>query len=193
MPERGSDGRYVKGSSGNPAGRRRGAVNKLNQEIRELIRQALDEEGGAEYLRWAAREHPVAFLSLLGRLVPAEIRGALEIVPVVSIRDYTGREHERGPRVVKGSGGVLESEPLWGSPNDQATPALGPGTVQDRQVEPERVEPVIPDHGMPPEEDELDPIPKSKPLTPSAEAALPIVRVLRPWENERPSHAETDD
>ncbi len=87
MPERGSDGRYVKGSSGNPAGRRRGAVNKVNQEIRKLIRQALDEEGGVRYLRWAARRQPVAFLALLGRLIPAEIRGTLEIVPVVSIRD----------------------------------------------------------------------------------------------------------
>ena len=58
MPERDSDGRYVKGTSGNPAGRRRGAVNRVTQEVREMVRQALDEEGGVKYLRWASRAQP---------------------------------------------------------------------------------------------------------------------------------------
>ncbi len=59
---------------------------------------------------------------------------------------------------------------------------------------------MIPDHGMPPEEDELEPIPKRKPLTPSEEAALPVVTlesstwtIKRPWEDEWPTTAETDD
>ena len=95
MSKRDATGRFAKGSSGNPRGRPTGAEAQITREVRELVRQALDDEGGTGYLRWAAREHPVAFLSLVGRLVPAEIRGALEIVPVVSIRDYTGVEHER--------------------------------------------------------------------------------------------------
>ena len=57
-----------------------------------MLRQALEEEGGVEYLRWAARKKPAAFLSLLGRLLPAEIRASIEHeeLTTVIIRDYTG-------------------------------------------------------------------------------------------------------
>ncbi len=94
MAERDENGRFVAGTSGNRAGRPRGAENKLNREVRELVRQALDEEGGVEYLRWAARMKPVAFLSLLGRLVPAEIRASLDATTLLILRDYTGVESE---------------------------------------------------------------------------------------------------
>ena len=90
--ERDESGRFAVGTSGNPAGRPRGAANKLNREVREMLRQALEEEGGVEYLRWAARNQPAAFLSLLGRLLPAEIKASIdhEGLPTVTIRDYTG-------------------------------------------------------------------------------------------------------
>ena len=82
-------------------GWRWGAENKLTREVRELIRQALDEEGGVEYLRWAARKKPQAFLALLGRLLPAEIRAFVEQESQVTLvlRDYTGinlHRRERG-------------------------------------------------------------------------------------------------
>ena len=90
MAERDEGGRFI--SSGNPAGRPRGAENKISREVREMLRQALEEEGGVEYLRWAARKKPAAFLSLLGRLLPAEIRASIdhEELTTVIIRDYTG-------------------------------------------------------------------------------------------------------
>lgn len=60
-----------------------------------MVRQALDEEGGVEYLRQVARDHPQAFLSLLGRLIPAELKASIEgSVPMVVVRDYTGIEWE---------------------------------------------------------------------------------------------------
>ena len=67
-------------------GRKSGTANKLTRELREMIRQALDEEGGVEYLRWAARNQPNAFLSLVGRLVPAEIHnGRLDVDSVEGV------------------------------------------------------------------------------------------------------------
>ena len=80
-------------------GRKRGTPNRLGREVREFIREALDREGGAEYLQRAAREQPVAFLGLLGKLLPAEIRASLdhEGLPTVILRDYTGLEHEKLP------------------------------------------------------------------------------------------------
>ena len=83
MAERDERGRFI--SSGNPAGRPRGSQNKINREIRELIREALDQEGGSQYLRQAARENPAAFLSLVGRLVPAEIKGVIESDVVINV------------------------------------------------------------------------------------------------------------
>ena len=41
MAERDESGRFEAGTSGNPVGRPRGAANRLNREIREMLRQAL--------------------------------------------------------------------------------------------------------------------------------------------------------
>ena len=59
-----------------------------------MVRQALDEEGGVEYLRQVARDHPQAFLSLLGRLIPAEFKAEISTRPLVRITDYTGVKWE---------------------------------------------------------------------------------------------------
>ena len=66
-------------------------------EVRTMVRQALEKEGGVEYLRWAARKKPAAFLSLLGRLLPAEIRASLDHdgLPTVILRNYCGVEFEQ--------------------------------------------------------------------------------------------------
>ena len=87
MAERDELGRFI--SSGNPAGRPRGSENKINREIRELIREALDQEGGSRYLRRAARETPVAFLALIGRLMVI-----IDRLGVLSLK----ARHLNGPR-----------------------------------------------------------------------------------------------
>ena len=55
-------------------GRKRGVPNKTTRALRELVLLALDEAGGVDYLRRMADEQPVAFLGLVGRLLPLEAR-----------------------------------------------------------------------------------------------------------------------
>lgn len=55
------------------SGRKPGQVNHLTRQLKDLVRQALDECGGVEYLKIQASENPVAFLSLCARLLPSEL------------------------------------------------------------------------------------------------------------------------
>lgn len=55
-------------------GRPRGVPNRLSGELREMILASLHAVGGVDYLCRMAHEQPVAYLSLLGRLLPLEAR-----------------------------------------------------------------------------------------------------------------------
>lgn len=65
-----------KGGARAGAGRPKGSLDKGNAMIRELIVEALDNLGGAQYLENTARSHPAAFLSLLGKVMPVQLEGA---------------------------------------------------------------------------------------------------------------------
>lgn len=56
-------------------GRQKGTPNKINAELRDMILQALDQVGGVQYLVERAYEHPVAFLTLLGKVLPMTVQG----------------------------------------------------------------------------------------------------------------------
>lgn len=58
-------------------GRKKGVPNKLTRVLKDMILGALDDAGGQAYLAEQARKNPSAFLSLLGRLVPQELKGEL--------------------------------------------------------------------------------------------------------------------
>lgn len=58
-----------------PKGRQKGTVNKVTKILKDQVLQALDEEGGVTYLRKLAREEPVAFSGLLGRILPTQVTG----------------------------------------------------------------------------------------------------------------------
>lgn len=58
-------------------GRPRGAKNKISGSIKEMILQALESAGGMDYLAAQAQANPAAFMSLLGKLVPSELRAEL--------------------------------------------------------------------------------------------------------------------
>lgn len=51
-------------------GRQKGTPNKVTAELRDMILQALADEGGVAYLRRQARKTPGPFLSLLAKLLP---------------------------------------------------------------------------------------------------------------------------
>ena len=56
-------------------GSRRGVPNQLSGDVKAMILAALDAAGGAEYLLRQAKQNPVAFMSLLGKLLPTQLTG----------------------------------------------------------------------------------------------------------------------
>ncbi len=54
-------------------GRPKGSPNKLNGSMKEMIMEAFEKAGGAEWLARQADENPVAFMGLLGKLLPSDI------------------------------------------------------------------------------------------------------------------------
>jgi hypothetical protein len=60
-------------------GRRKGTPNKLNADVKAMILGALHDAGGQQYLTQQARENPTAFLTLLGKVLPATINANARI------------------------------------------------------------------------------------------------------------------
>jgi hypothetical protein len=56
-------------------GRQKGTPNRETKALRELILGALEENGGQDYLTAQARQNPVAFLTLLGKVLPMTLAG----------------------------------------------------------------------------------------------------------------------
>lgn len=54
-------------------GRVKGIPNKNTMAIKDMIREALDNAGGSEYLLAQAHENPSAFLALVGKILPKEL------------------------------------------------------------------------------------------------------------------------
>ena len=59
-------------------GRPKGAINKNSKALKDMILGALDDAGGQEYLARQAKENPGPFMTLLGKVVPNEIKGQIE-------------------------------------------------------------------------------------------------------------------
>lgn len=56
-------------------GRPKGSLNRENKQLREMILQALERNGGVDYLAVQAQKNPKAFLALLGRVLPLQVTG----------------------------------------------------------------------------------------------------------------------
>lgn len=65
---------YPKGAP-KVGGRKKGTPNKQTAAIKEMIIQALDNKGGVEYLEKQADANPVAFLGLVGKVLPLQVSG----------------------------------------------------------------------------------------------------------------------
>jgi len=79
-------------------GRKKGVPNKLTGQVREMILKALDDVGGVEYLKAQAFDNPVAFMTLIGKVLPLQVSGPddgpiqvarIELVPMESGDDTT--------------------------------------------------------------------------------------------------------
>lgn len=56
-------------------GRQKGTPNKLTGQVKEMILAALDKAGGAQYLLEQSAANPVAFMGLVGKVLPLQISG----------------------------------------------------------------------------------------------------------------------
>jgi hypothetical protein len=54
-------------------GRTKGTPNKVTGELKDMILTALDDKGGVEYLKKCADDNPVAFLTLVGKVLPLQV------------------------------------------------------------------------------------------------------------------------
>lgn len=71
MDEPKNTGQFGKGNPGKP----KGAENKLNKEVKQMILDALEQAGGVSYLVEQAKEKPVAFMTLVGKVLPLQVNG----------------------------------------------------------------------------------------------------------------------
>jgi hypothetical protein len=79
------------GKPGPPKGNknRLGAKNKHSAELKEMILGALHDSGGQKYLQLQSIENPVAFMSLLGKILPKDINARIDqpVTFVISAED----------------------------------------------------------------------------------------------------------
>lgn len=54
-------------------GRTKGTPNKVTGDIKAMIRDALSDVGGVEYLKLQAMSNPTAFLGLIKSIVPRDV------------------------------------------------------------------------------------------------------------------------
>lgn len=74
-PERDPRGRFQTGGGApNPNGRPAGVPNQYTQEIRDMVREALEGVGGVNYLMLMAVTRPDLFLPLVGRTLPLKLQ-----------------------------------------------------------------------------------------------------------------------
>jgi hypothetical protein len=59
-------------------GRKPGACNKHTADLKEMILGALQGAGGMKYLIQQAKDNPAAFLALVGKIVPRDIKAEIE-------------------------------------------------------------------------------------------------------------------
>lgn len=69
-------------------GRPAGSPNKITGSMKEMILAAFEKAGGADWLARQADENSVAFMGLLGKLLPSDIAlsGGLAMQPITEIR-----------------------------------------------------------------------------------------------------------
>ena len=70
-------------------GRPKGSVNKVTGALKDMILQALADAGGVSYLVEQSTKNPTAFLTLVGRVLPLQVKegGDDPMVPATVIHE----------------------------------------------------------------------------------------------------------
>lgn len=55
-------------------GRTKGTPNKITADVKSMVLGALNDAGGQAYLTKQAQENPNAFLALVGKVLPLQIK-----------------------------------------------------------------------------------------------------------------------
>lgn len=55
-------------------GRQKGVTNKVTKDLKDMILGALETRGGQKWLEAQMDENPSAFLTLLGKIVPKDLK-----------------------------------------------------------------------------------------------------------------------
>jgi len=67
-------GKFTKGHK-KVGGRTKGTPNKIDADVKNMILCALNNKGGAAYLEEQADANPVAFMALVGKVLPMTVQG----------------------------------------------------------------------------------------------------------------------
>ena len=68
-------------------GSRKGVQNKVTKELKDMVLGALDDAGGQDYLKRQAEANPSAFLSLVGKCLPKEIKADVHTSSAQNLTD----------------------------------------------------------------------------------------------------------
>jgi hypothetical protein len=88
-------------------GRVAGTPNQLTTEVRQMIMNAMKRAGGEDYLLRQSEQHPVAFMTLFGKLAPTTVAGDPEN-PLIPAPVTTEELQERARKLIADAFGKAE-------------------------------------------------------------------------------------
>lgn len=89
---------FIKGQSGNPAGRVAGTPNKYTGKVKEAFSEAFEMLGGAEALFKWAKNNETDFYKLASKLIPTDVNMAVKEMPQARVFPLgITDEHDRLP------------------------------------------------------------------------------------------------
>jgi len=59
-------------------GRAKGTPNKLTADVKTMVLEALEGSGGVDYLMARAEDQPVAFMGLVGKVLPLTVKAQVQ-------------------------------------------------------------------------------------------------------------------
>lgn len=81
------------------SGRKPGATNLINRDIKAMIQQALTKAGGVAYLTRQANANPAAFMGLLRAILPKDVVADVRVTGEFTLVDLLTNVDKRAPIV----------------------------------------------------------------------------------------------